>query len=556
MSRRKIPLLERIEATIEDLLRIKERLDTIPQLGDDARILKATIDTMIVFKQFVEEKIISFRRFKQMLFGSSTEKTRNVLKPDKKGTEEQTGEPEGESRESESRRIGDTPVSQDQENKTCKGHGRNGADKYTGAQRIRVPHETLKHGDRCPECEKGIVYNKKIPGTILHLVGQPPVGAIVYEQEKLRCNLCGETFAAELPEQAKEKYDETAASMIGLVKYGCGFPFNRLEKLQENLGIPLPASTQWDIEEKAGNKIYPGFEELKRQGAQADIVYNDDTTMKILDLMRENAQRESNDDKNSSRTGMFTTGVIAEKDGRKIALFFTGRNHAGENLEELLKHRMPDRGPPIQMCDAASKNAPTEFQVILSNCNTHARRKFVDIAWCFPDECAYVIETYKKVYTNDALTKEQLMSPEARLQFHQMMNKPLMDELETWLHEQIDKKKVEPNSSLGESIRYMIKHWNALTQFLRVPNAPLDSNVVERALKIAIINRKNAYFYRTEHGAYIGDMFMSLIHTCNLNGVNPFDYLTHLQRHAAELKKDPAAWMPWSYQQTLQALAA
>ena len=518
----------------------------------DPKIVKALFDNYCLVQNLVDEKAITIKRLLQMVFGVRTEKAKNILK----SREENIQDADSGTTTCTSNTPSDSENKKNQVKKKQKGHGRNGVDKYTGAQRICIPHEELQPGDQCPHCEKGKVYRKKHPGTFLHLVGTPPIDATVYEQEKLRCNLCGDTFSAEVPEEAKEKYDETAGSMIGLMKYGCGFPFNRLEKLQENLGVPLPASTQFDIEEKTGDKIYYGFEELKTQAAQADIVYNDDTTMKILSLMRENQECESGDDSDSSRTGIFTTGVIAEKDGRKIALFYTGRNHAGENLDELLKHREPDRGPPIQMCDALARNKPKNFEVYFSNCNIHARRNFVDIAWCFPDECSFVIETYKKVYKHDALTKEQKMSPEERLQFHQKMSKPLMDELKIWLPEQIDSKKVEPNSSLGKAIRYMIKHWDALTQFLEIPGAPLDSNIVERALKMTITNRKNAYFYKTEHGAYIGDMFMSLIHTCNLNGVNPFDYLTQLQRHTKELRENPSAWMPWNYQETLQALAA
>ena len=98
----------------------------------------------------------------------------------------------------------------------------------------------------------------------------------------------------------------------------------------------------------------------------------------------------------------------------------------------------------------------------------------------------------------------------------------------------------------------MRKHWNELTLFLRQPGAPLDNNICEQALKKAILHRKNAYFYKTENGAHVGDLFMSLIHTCELNGVNPFDYLTELLKHADELSAHPADWMPWTYRDTLQ----
>jgi transposase len=122
-----------------------------------------------------------------------------------------------------------------------------------------------------------------------------------------------------------------------------------------------------------------------------------------------------------------------------------------------------------------------------------------------------------------------------------------MTGLKEWMATQFAERKVEPNSGLGQAIRYMQKHWEKLTLFLRKAGAPLDTNIVERSLKKAILHRKNALFYKTQNGAGVGDLFMSLIHTCELHGVNAFDYLTELQRHAGELSRNPQAWLPWNY---------
>ena len=145
------------------------------------------------------------------------------------------------------------------------------------------------------------------------------------------------------------------------------------------------------------------------------------------------------------------------------------------------------------------------------------------------------------------------MSPEERLRFHQAQSGPRMAELQAWMEAQITQRKVEPNSGLGEAIAYMRKHWDKLTLFLRVPGAPLDNNVCERALKKAILHRKSAYFFKTQNGARVGDMFMSLIHTCELNDANPFHYLTELQKHTCAMTAAPSQWMPWNY---LHALAS
>jgi len=208
------------------------------------------------------------------------------------------------------------------------------------------------------------------------------------------------------------------------------------------------------------------------------------------------------------------------------------------------------------MCDALSRNPPKEFQVILSNCIAHGRRKFVEVAENFPEECRYVLEQLGEVYTNDALAREQGMSPEQRLHFHQVESGPRMKDLETWFKKQFAERKVEPNSGLGGAILYMQKYWDKLTLFLRQAGAPLDNNIVERTLKMAILHRKNAMFYKTQNGARVGDLFMSLIYTCQFCGANPFDYLTELQRHRRELFRNPSDWMPWNYRNTLERSSA
>src|SRR5690348_11006027 len=147
------------------------------------------------------------------------------------------------------------------------------------------------------------------------------------------------------------------------------------------------------------------------------------------------------------------------------------------------------------------------------------------------------------------------MSPEQRLRFHQEHSEPLMKGLHEWMEAQLAEHKTEPNSGLGKAISYLLNHWTKLTLFLRQAGAPIDNNIVERALKKAILNRKNAFFYKTLNGAGVGDLFMSLIHTCELNGANPFHYLTELQRHAEDLAADPAEWRPGSNRETLTRLA-
>jgi hypothetical protein len=157
-----------------------------------------------------------------------------------------------------------------------------------------------------------------------------------------------------------------------------------------------------------------------------------------------------------------------------------------------------------------------------------------------------------EVYANDATAREQNLSAPDRLSFHQQRSEPVMKRLHGWLEAQLAEKKVEPNSGLGKAIHYLLRHWKGLTAFLREAGAPLDNNICERALKRAVLHRKNALFYKTLHGAGVGDVFMSLIHTCQLCEANPFDYLTELQRHIHLVTAHPSLWMPWNYREMLE----
>jgi len=535
---------KRIELNTQEVDGLRKRLAARSLEEADYLIIEGMIETILFLSQALEEKSLSIKRLLQRIFGIRTESSKNVLgtsRADKENSSSKTQEP--------------SDTTSDVHDTKRKGHGRNGANTYSGAERTFVSHPTLQSGDPCPLCFKGKVYRIKRPKVVVRIVGRAPLQAKVWELESLRCNLCGEVFSAQAPrEVGEEKYDETCGAIICLLKYGSGFPFYRLEGLQKALGIPLPASTQWEIVEGVADKIYPAYEELIRQAAQGEILHNDDTVMRVLALANSTPDQQGRDKKDSSRKGVFTTGILSIKGEQKIALFFTGQKHAGENLNDLLEKRRPDLPLPIQMCDALSRNLPGNFLTILANCLSHARRNFTDVISCFPDECRYVIEILAQVYRHDEIAKEENMSPDERLKFHQEKSGPLMEELKKWLQDQIEGKKVEPNSSLGEAISYMLKHWDKLTLFLRVPGAPLDNNIVEQALKRAILHRKNSLFYKTQHGAYIGDCHMSLIYTCYLNKVNPFDYLVALQKYSHYVFKNPHLWMPWNYQSTMRRL--
>jgi transposase len=549
----KRPKLQRREVPVAELEAILERAKGALSEEDHSKLAEA-VETLVFLTRELEAKGASVERLRRMLFGPSTEKTSRVVGEAAAGESQTASGTQAQS--SSTREGGGEEAEETKPKEKPKGHGRNGAASYRGATRVKVSHESLAAGDPCPECRKGKLYALAEPAVLVRVTGMAPLSAVVYELERLRCNLCGEVFKARAPDGVGEsKYDETAAAMIGMLRYGCGLPFTRLERLQADLGIPLPTATQWEVAKRAADLLAPAYEELIRQAAQGEVLHNDDTTMRVLQLMVPPANGNEAKDDPEDRTGIFTSGIVSTGAGHRIALFFTGRQHAGENLADVLARRAAELPAPIQMCDALAANTAGDLDTIVANCIAHARRRFVDVSGRFPDECRYVLELLGHVYVADAIAARQAMSPDERLRFHQERSGPVMESLRQWLDDQITSHRVEPNSPLGDAIGYMQRHWDKLTLFLRVPAAPLDNNIVERGLKRAILHRKNSLFYKTTNGALVGDTFMSLVHSAELCNADPFDYLVALQKHHDQVTANPPAWMPWSYRQALIDLA-
>lgn len=391
------PPIEPIDISIEELEALLERARQEPLTEEGYRKLLAAIHTLARATELLEKEKATLDSLRRLLCQKSTEKTEPALK--------QVGLKPSGNHHKRGKQGGSKPP--------APGHGRNGADAYTGAQQVTIPHPSLKTGDPCPSCQKGKVYVQQEPKTLVRIVGQAPLAATVYGCERLRCNACGDVFSAPEPDEVgPEKYDESAAAMIAQLKYGSGFPFYRLAKLEENLGIPLAPATQWETVAETAEVIRPAFEELIRQAAQSEVFHNDDTSMCVLRMTREPSDQ---------RTGVFTSGIVAVLEDRQIATYFTGRQHAGENLADVLKHRAAGLPTPIQMSDALSRNNPKlsgGVEILVALCLAHGRRQFVEVVANFPTECQYVLEMLGQVYGFDAETSERNLTRAERLAFH------------------------------------------------------------------------------------------------------------------------------------------
>jgi len=578
-ERRRLLLQERVDIDYAELKAIIAQTEETLLSDEQRATLDAAIDTLAHLEQQVSEGagIRDIRRF----FGWPSEKTRNVVGGGSGSDEADVGDDEqadgGDDEQADDADDADGGGegmdgggSERGEKKTRKKRtsGRRAASEYTGATVVTVEHQGLRPKDDCPDvlCD-GKVYASVEPAKIIRITGVAPLSATRYDCQRLRCNLCGTIYTAEPEDDIGEsKYDESAPAMIGLLRYGYGLPHSRIEKLCGSCGIPMPSSTQWDLVNEAADVLMPVFDELVLQAAQGDVITIDDTHMKVLELnarldkaykaveARVDAGELPKSALDKQRTGVQTTGMVANGPDGDIVLFLTGEKHAGENFEAVLAHRAAELMAPIRMADGLSRNFVGDVDATDANCLVHGRRHFVDVASSFPGEVRYVLDQLALIYKHDDETKRAAMTPEERLAYHQTHSKPIMDDLHAWLRRQIDQRLVEPNSGLGGALAYFDDHWERLTLFLRIAGAPLDSNVVERALKKAIRHRRNSLFYRSIRGAEVGDCFMSLIHTAEGHGVSAFDYLTAVLRYGPLVANSPADWMPWNYRATMDRL--
>ena len=526
-----------------------ERLDRDALSAEDRRVLVKVLTFYFWLLFALREAKLSLKRLKTLVFG---EKPKKPEPPESGGSTGSSGGgggagrgPAASQQVASVRESGPAPASERRP-----GHGRQRADVYQEVKRVECRHEELVVGERCPAYGRGRLY--RLPAGIeMRLDGHALLSAVRYEVEKLRCSACGQVFTASLPVEAgSEKYSARARAVLALSRYYLGVPFYRLEGYQALVGVPVADATQWDQVEHVADCAYPVFKHLERVAAQGDVIYQDDTPARILSLIEENQQGAAQEQDNAGatpRTGMYTTGLIVQVGARQVCLYYAGRRHAGENLAALLSKREAQWDPPLVMSDALASNTAAESALIRCHCLAHGRRKFSELEEVFPAESAVVVEALKAVFEHEEEARARQLSAADRLAYHQTYSGPIMGALKAWLERQGAERRVEPNSSLGKAITYLLKHWETLTRFLTVPGAPLDNNTAERALKLCIRQRKNSLFYATEHSAYIASLLTSVIATCLQAGVNALEYLVAVQENRQAVFANPAAWLPWTY---------
>ena len=517
----------------EQLEELRKRLAEGKLQSEDYESLAKLLDLVVKLQCLVKKRTTGILKLLRMIFGQKTEKLEKKRNKDHKSS---SGNP------------------------SPKTKGRNGRDDYPGASTVCVNHDHFKEGDPCPECHKGKLRESE-PGVEYAWIGQSPLSLTIYLLQRLVCNFCKFTVTAPLPPEAKVKTVDDSAdeyttaradanaaanATVVLMRFQYGVPNYRLAQIQGHNEIPLPESTQNQMALQVfASGIYI-FEALITIGAQGDLFQNDDTRARILEVF--NSCRKMSKMAKVGRISQRTSIIIAHStNGEKIALYFTGSALAGENLAWVLSERDENLPIPKLVCDGSSHNHPKGYDIEIGNCLGHARRKFYDLSLKGHD-LDDVLSLFAQIYVNDAQTKIFQMNDQKRLEFHQKHSTELMTAIKNWMKESIDNKKIEANSDLGGVINYCLARWDKLTLFLRRPGIPITNDLAEHLIKNpAVRHRKASLHYKTLDGALRGDIFMSLIATCELHKVNTLHYLTLIQEYRSDVIASPHLWLPWNY---------
>jgi hypothetical protein len=408
-------------------------------------------------------------------------------------------------------------------------------------------------------------YREKI---VLRIVGQPLFRAEVHHHEQARCRGCGHIVRAESPTYVCEglgtdyiRYDWSACAMLLVMHYFGGAPFKRLESLHEGWGVPMPDANQWQVVSAGDDLLLPLYRALEQHAIQKATNFRiDDTGAMVISLKKQieaelSALESLGESTKEVRTGINATGSYWETPNGPVILFCTGRHHAGEVVDQFLRHRLLSSPKLVKCTDGASKNFAHEHadKLVESTCNAHALLKFRDIKDKYPVEYAEAGSVYQQVFDHDDEAKALGLSPVDRMLYHREHSKPLLEQLKKMCEEKITSKRVEPSSRLWEPVTFVLNQWDRLTRFCEVPGVPLDTNLVEQALIMPVRYFAGSFNYHTEDGAVVGDHAMSLIATARANDVEPVAWLTECLRCHEDLAQRPEHYLPWVYRERLEA---
>lgn len=549
-------MVQRIDINLSELRALRNRIDGHHLESDDWPIIDALVSKLIVRAESQQARM------------AAKVAAQRAADSSKEAASSQGASSDGASLDpaSSGPTTGDSASQAKPDEK--KGHGRNGVAAFTNATHVNHALGPDVLGSLCEKCGpvrgggRMSSYREKIT---IRIVGQPLFGAEIYHFEQARCKMCGNLIAADGSAEILEgigssyiTYHWSACAMLLVMHYFAGAPFKRLETLHNGWGVPMPDANQWKMANDSTDLLIPLLRALEQYGIRNAVSLRiDDTGSEVISLRKQiraeiAALEKIGESTNDVRTAINATGVYLEtSDGAVITLFYTGRHHAGEIIDQLLKHRKSTEPKLAKVTDGASKNFDHQHadKLVEASCNAHAFLKFRAIKDKYPKEYATAGEVYKQVFDNDDEAKARGLTPIERMLYHREHSKPLMKQLKAMCDEKIESRLIEPNSLLWEPLTFIVNQWPRLTLFYQEPNVVLDTNVLEQALIIPVRYLAGSFNYKNTNGSDVGDLCMSLIATARANRVEPVAYLTHCLAHHEDLARRPEHYLPWVYRE-------
>jgi hypothetical protein len=452
-------------------------------------------------------------------------------------------ENEGSADSTPTRRGRTNPESGPTPKRTGKGHGRKPLLHLVG----KTDHHdevSDRIGEPCTHCGSKMCRGHARQTTIV--TASTLLSVHLHVREALECKTCGHEEVTPLPEEVSRgligRYAPSAIALLAYLRYFSGFASHRFERASGFLGLEVSETTQWDLFESAADRLVPLTRHLKSIASAAQVITMDHTGCKVVAEQRHRRLLEGE----SERVGMATSAFLIElaEPTHKFALFHTGPIDAGQYLQRLLEPRPPGSGKLIVACDALASNQKQDHpDVVLALCNVHARRAFLDLGKHAPKAVADILRQYDLVFRTERRAKG--LSPEARLDLHQTHSEPAMRRIrDLALSEMLAESRL-PGGRIALPFAYVLRHFERLLTFCRLPRAPVHTNEVERALKKPILHRKNSLFFQTFAGSGVADLFTSLFFSAELAGHNPIAFVREALENWSTLARAPESFVPW-----------
>jgi len=555
--------LQSIKSKNYDLL--LEELTKHESLPDSFKMM---VEEMVLDHKFiirVRDRIIEItQKTNQGLFGDLFDKQKSVADP----SETPNTDDSNDSSQTHSDKNQDTNTEPDQEQKKKRGK----KEPLHTAQ--LVEHTLTDEQKNCDSC--GNKMHMQRTKTTSVVLAMPLFKTETHTADSCRCLTCDTQKTAEIPKYATEsetigRYHVSAVATLAAYRYQYGIASYRLQKLSQNSGQRISDSTQWSLFAKAAVRLNSFFAFLQNTAANAPISQFDDThnlvisTVKEIEHKQEMALKEGQRLDNI-RTGIHTTNITAVYPEGQVIIYHTGLHHAGESIQKLFSKRSVEAQVTL-MSDASTANTSkikgTDLNFEMAYCNSHAFRKFKEIlkkeqeiakqaglmGYQGSELISFLLQKYRGIFENEKIA--QKLSPQQRLDYHQKHSLLLLNQMKDRMEAELQAKRIEPNSDVGRSCAYFIKHFIQLSAFSRIKSAPICNNLCERMLKSIIRQRKNSLFYKNSIGAAVADMLTSILFTADANGLNTTEYLTHLLLFKEHWEKDSEAWLPWNYKDTI-----